>query len=105
MLDSRIIFSDVINKLTSVLEETGLYVANCHMEIESNKRYSDLETLRKDVINNQAGITLDVDCFIGNALWRVTEDYTNPAKFISFDFSDIEQYFKETGGQGEEEEF
>lgn len=89
--------------MTEALDSIGLYVIDCNMLIQSTKHYSNLEDLKSDVLNKQASIILDVDCFMGNAAWRQDAPFMpeilNPTDFLnevmSIDIGDIASILKE----------
>lgn len=89
--------------MTEALDSIGFYVVDCNMSIQSTEHYSNLEDLKSDVINNKASIVFDVDCFMGNNVWRqgITpiSDALNPTSFLneilSVDIGDIASYIKE----------
>lgn len=107
-MDSKVIFTKAIDTMTDALDSIGLYVIDCNMSIQSTKQYANLDDLRSDVINNNASIVFDVDCFMGKAIWRSDQDFTaveipestvSVANFIqdivSIDIGDIASYIME----------
>lgn len=98
--------------MTEALDQIGLYVIDCNMSIQSHKQYSNLEDLKYDVINNQASIVLDVDCFIGKSAWRLVEpipevlsDIIDPSSFLnevlSVDIGDVLETLKKNKKENE----
>jgi hypothetical protein len=102
-LNAKVVLTKAIDTMTEALDSIGFYVVDCNMSIQSTKHYSNLEDLKSDVINNKASIIFDVDCFMGNNVWRqgITPipEVLNPSSFLneilSIDIGDIASYIKE----------
>lgn len=96
-MEAKVLLTKAIDTMTDALDSIGFYVIDCNMSIQSTKQYTNLEDLKSDVINKNASIFFDVDCFMGNMVWR--QDITplpevlNPSDFLnqvlSVDINDV----------------
>lgn len=84
------IFVEKLESLSKSLDSISLYITDLAMIIvnEQNLQITDLEILRKAVINNDVELYLDIECIAGNNAWR------DPQLFDNISYGDIESYFE-----------
>lgn len=86
-------FSQLINRITTSLEEIGLYSINCDA-ILHGESYCSYDDLRSKIINNKTFLRIDIDCFIGETAWHSdrTEFFM---KIAEMDIEDFSKFFLE----------
>lgn len=98
-MDSEMIFVNLVNSISSSLEEIGLYAIN-HDAILTGERHRSYDDLREKIMNNQTQLRFDIDCFIGPTAWKDKEkDLTQFfLDMADINLEDLADYFKSEDG-------
>jgi hypothetical protein len=75
-MESKEVFVNIINDLGNTLDSMGFYIFDYELFIDSNSSVTNLDELRKDVINNKTVLKFKTKSFISSSVWKA---FSKPA--------------------------
>lgn len=92
-MESKEVFINIINDLGNTLDSIGFYIFDYELIIDNGNRFTNLDELRKQIINNQTVVKFKTKSFISSSVWaafsKPTTDFFGVEKIPLKDLFDI----------------